>query len=717
MTIKQLYHRLKRISWYKYHRDLFLKNPNRLLAFKGTLVIGTLVISMVVLGLPFYGVTLGLGALAGVLSETEDHPKGRLKSMALKTISFAISSFSVELLQPYPILLGLGLSFSTVVFILLGGIGERYRGVTFGALLIGVYTMIGAQISPNWYIQPILLTLGAFIYGAFSYVVLLLKPYSLLNEQLARGFYALSDYFDKKAGLFPSDAQTENEIRTDLALLNIQIVESLDTCKEVLNSYGEAQKNQRQLQPYLHYFMVLQGLHERATSSHERYDLLTANPANGELIGGIRQLLHELAFATKNFAESLLTGDPYKHPMALGWLVDTINGFLQANKQKGSLPLRLLIANITQCHETLEHIDEIHDMESLPKLEKDSRTYFERLRSQLHINHPRLRHALRLSVSFLIGFAVYEYFNIEKGEWIVLTILFVLQPSFSETRKRLLERTIGTLMGVVIGVSIIRLFSFSGQILLLITSAYLFLIWMKRRYSVGVVFITIFVLCAFNIISNKGVEVMAPRLIDTLIGAFISFIVVRFLWPEWQYKKLPGLLSEVINKNTAYFKVILDEYQNPTTDDLKYRIARREAHRADNALVKVWQNMQFDPQKQQQLNKTAFTLTYLNHALLSYLSALGAHRTDNKDETLQILVHENDILNTLEDAFNWLTAQNDSVLEPIEKKLNAISTQLLSTNKYTTQMQYVLLYNITLVTLQILEQARLFRLTSPMGKS
>ena len=711
MAVKRLSFNLKQISWYRYYRNLFLKNPNRLLAFKGTIVIGSLVILMMVLGLPFYAVTLGLGALAGALSETEDHPNGRLKSMALKVLSFAISSFSVELLQPYPILLGLGLSLSTIAFILLGGISERFRGVTFGALLIGVYTMIGAPISPNWYLQPILLSLGAFIYGAFSYVILLLKPYSLLNQQLAIGFYALSDYFNEKSKLFPSDGQRDKAIRAKLALLNIQIVEALDTCKEVLNSYGESLKNQQPLQPYLHYFMVLQELHERATSSHERYDLLTTNPANIELIGGIDQLLHELALATKNFAESLLTGSPYEHPKALGWLIGTINGLLKADKSKGTLSLRLLIKNLTQCNETLKHIHENYDQDSLPKLEKDTRSYFKRLKSQLNRKHPRMRHALRLSLSFLIGFAVYQYFGLAKGEWIVLTILFVLQPSFSETRKRLLERTIGTLLGVVIGVLVIRLFSFSGQIVLLVTSAYLFFIWMKRRYSVGVIFITIFVLCAFNIMSDKGVEVMAPRLINTLIGAFISFAVVRFLWPEWQYKKLPGLLSEVVHKNTAYFKAILEEYQNPTTDDLNYRIARREAHRADNALVKVWQNMQLDPQKQQQLNKTAFKLTYLNHALLSYLSALGAHRTQQKTETLQILVFENEILKALDDAFNWLTAQNIKEIEPIENTLRDISDKLLTKNKDITQMQYILLYNIVHVTMQILEQAKLFNLT------
>ena len=413
--------------------------------------------------------------------------------------------------------------------------------------------------------------------------------------------------------------------------------------------------------------------------------------------------------ATQNFAQSLLTGVPYKHPIALDWLIQTIQNLQQNKELKPTLSIKLLVRNLSKSHQTLKNIHKNQDTHLFPKLEKETRTYFERLKIQFNINHPRMRHALRLSISFLIGFAIYKYFHIAKGEWIVLTILFVLQPSYSETRRRLLQRTLGTLAGVIIGILVIQLFSFSGQIVLMLAAAYLFLFWMKRKYSIGVIFITIFVLCVFNIIANKGVDVMAPRLIDTLIGAFISFIVVRFLWPEWQYKKLPTLLSDVILKNTAYFKAILNEYKNHEKDDLAYRISRREAHRADNALVMAWQNMQLDPPKYQKLKNTAYTLTYLNHALLSYLSALGAHRNQH---TKQLVEFENHILKALDEAYDWLTTQNNSKIESIEDSLEEISTQLLTTNKESSQMQYILLHNIAEVTLQILEQAKLFKQNS-----
>ncbi|RPD97972.1 TIGR01666 family membrane protein [Aureibaculum marinum] len=704
---------LKQITWFTSFKTTFLSDPNRLLSIKATFVIGVLVVLMVSLGVPFYGVTLGLGALAGALSETDDHPNGRLKSMALKVFSFAISSFSVELLQPYPILLGVGLVVSTIVFILIGGLSERFRGVTFGGLLVGIYAMIGTHISPNWYIQPILLTSGALIYGLFSYTLLRIKPYSLLEEQLARGFSALSLYLNEKSKLFPSDKDTENEIRTKLALLNVQTVEALDKCKEVLNSYRESLTDQQPLQPYMYYFIVLQSLHERAASSHDSYDVLSTDPSNSYAIGGIRQLLQELSKATQKFAKSLLTGVQYKHPTSLDWLVNAVHNSVKNNELTPSLPIKLLIRNLTESHYSLKNIYKNRNSILIPKLEKDTRSYFERFKSELSINHPKMRYALRLSISFLIGYFVYQYFNIEKGEWIVLTILFVLQPSYSETRKRLFHRILGTLVGVISGILVINLFSFYGQLVLMITSAYLFFFWVKRKYSISTIFITIFVLCAFNIIANIGVDVMAPRLIDTLIGAFITFTVVRFLWPNWQYKKLPSLLSEVILKNTAYLKAILSEYKNPNTDDdLSYRIARREAHRADNALAMAWQNMQLDPQKHQKLKKTAFQLTYLNHALLSYLSALGAHRGKQTQDPLTIVIFEKNILKSLEEAFGWLTTEtNNTVINTIEDDLEELRIQLQSKKEEEIRIEYNLLYNITEVTIRILKQAKLFKQT------
>ena len=699
--------RIRNKLWYVSIKQAFLRKPDLMMAAKATFAIALLAVPFVIAGKSFFAITLALGTLAGALSETDDHPKGRIKSLGLKVVSFGISSLAVELLRPYPILLGLGLGLSTIVFLLIGGLGERYRGVTFGAMLVGIYAMLGAEISPEWYWQPILLPAGALFYGLISLVFLYYHPWRLLEEQLARGFFALSKYLDFKASLFPSDEKQQGKLRNQLALQNVKVVDALERCKEVLNSYGDALNDDTPLRPYLRYFMLLQGLHERAASSHERYDLLSSDPENQELLEGIGQTLLQLSQATRQFADSLLTGTPYRHPVSLGWVVNVLNDHLQKHGASQTHPLALLVRNLTRSHQSLVNLSENQQRSMTPQLAKDNRTVGERLKNQLSLSHPRLRHAIRLSLCFLLGFAISEGFNVAKGEWIILTSLFVCQPSYSETRRRLFQRILGTISGVIGGVLIVQLLpTVAGQLVLLLAAAFAFFVWLRRKYAVSVIFITIFVLSAFNLIANKGVAVMWPRLLDTLIGAALAYGTVRLLWPDWQHKRLPQLLNHALLKNTAYFRAIIREYQQPSTDDdLNYRIARREAHQADNALVLAWQDMQVEPKKRQQFQNQAFTLTYLNHALLSYLSAFGAHREQQQNPNAELLQFANKILQALQETNQTDKTNTRQDNKDLQTILEQIRQHIKAPEQGSNRMQFTLLYNIADVTNQLLHQA------------
>ncbi|MBN2069664.1 MAG: FUSC family protein [Opitutales bacterium] len=694
---------LRRKSWYESARRAFWRNPDRLMAAKATLAMACLAIPLVLAGYPFFAVSLSLGALAGALSETDDHPRGRIRSLALKVVSFAVSSLSVSLLSPYPVLLGLGLALSTIVFLLIGGLSERYRGVTFGTILVGIYAMIGASISPAWYWQPVLLPSGALFYGLFSLLLLCIHPWRLLEEQLSRGFQALARYMELKAELFPSDELIQAKVRHQLALQNVRVVDALDRCKDVLNSYRDVLPDDAPLTPYLRYFMLLQSLHERAASSHERYDLLSNESANRDLMEGIGQALLQLAQAVRLFADSLLTGVPYRHPVSLGWTINMLNDQVAQGRIKDSSDLPLLVNNITRSHRSMQTLSDEFFRSIAPRLARDNRSLRRRFLDQLTWSNPRLRYALRLSSCFLVGFAVSELLNLRKGEWVVLTCLFVLQSSYGETRRRLFQRILGTITGVVGGVLLIQLLpTTEGQLLFMLTSAYCFFAWLRRNYSVSVVFITTFVLCAFNLVSSQGVNLMLPRIIDTLIGSGLSILAVRLLWPDWQSKRLPVLINDALQKNAAYFAAIIHEYRRSfDDDDLPYRIARRAAHRADNALVLAWQDIQLEPGKRRNFTSQAFTLTYHNHALLSYISAFGAHRQQQHAGAAEMLSIADAVLFALLHATDSATEHTPAQRCDICDLLEQIKVAMQTSQQPVLKQKLTLLYNIADVTRQI----------------
>ncbi|RUT79612.1 YccS family putative transporter [Ancylomarina longa] len=705
-------------SWFtnqkKVLTDLWIQQlwryPNRLFALKAVIAMGILIIPFVLTGFSFLGVTLGLGALAGALSETDDHPKGRIKALIITIISFAISSLSVEILRPYSILFGIGLISSTFSFIIIGGLGERYRGITFGALLIAIYTMLGYDISPNWYWQPILLSAGALCYGLLSLLLLTFKPSRLLEEQLSQGFEDLSLYIKEKSRLFPSETKAQEKIRNRLAGLNIQLVNTLERCKNVINSYADALDDQNELRPYLHKFLLLQSLHERAASSHERYDLLSNDPDNRKILEGLGQLLVQLSLACHEVSKSLVMSTPYHHPISIRWTVSALQNQMKQQKAAGKRnELSLLLRNLTQSHLSLQNMNYNTDTGVLPRVDRDNRSVGERFMAQMSWTHPRLRYAIRLSTCFLIGYLLNVYLNLEKGDWILLTSLFVCQPSYSETRRRLFQRILGTISGVVLGIILVQLLpTTGGQLLLMLASAFAFFVWLKKNYAISVVFVTTFVIAAFNLIAGKGIVVMVPRVMDTIIGATLAIAVVRLMWPDWQYKRLPGLLTAALERNKNYFSTILKEYQVTQEDDLNYRIARHRAHQADNALVLAWRGMKLEPKKRQKFQKRAFSLTYLNHALLSYLSALGAHRNLNhyigKDEMQMYQKVEWE----LEKAIGALQDNNpcDSTLG-LHDFLEELGQELAEMEKGTQRQKLVLLYNIAEVTEQLIREASL----------
>ena len=80
-----------------------------------------------------------------------------------------------------------------------------------------------------------------------------------------------------------------------------------------------------------------------------------------------------------------------------------------------------------------------------------------------------------MSIVLLIGYVFVQVSNIEYGYWVLLTALFVSQPNFNATKRRLRLRIVGTLIGIILGYTILYFVpSIEGQLLVLILSGVLF---------------------------------------------------------------------------------------------------------------------------------------------------------------------------------------------------------------------------------------------------
>nr|VUD29828.1 efflux (PET) family inner membrane protein YccS [Raoultella sp. NCTC 9187] len=220
-------------------------------------------------------IPLTLGVVAAALTDLDDRLTGRLRNLAITLVCFFIASASVELLFPWPWLFALGLTLSTTGFILLGGLGQRYATIAFGALLIAIYTMLGVTLYDRWYLQPLFLLTGAVWYNLLTLAGHIIFPIRPLQDNLARSYELLARYLDLKSRMFDPDIEDESQAPLyDLAIANGQLVATLNQTKTSLLTRLRGDRGQRGTRRTLQYYFVAQDIHERASSSHIQYQTL-----------------------------------------------------------------------------------------------------------------------------------------------------------------------------------------------------------------------------------------------------------------------------------------------------------------------------------------------------------------------------------------------------------------------------------------------------------
>jgi YccS/YhfK family integral membrane protein len=236
------------------------------------------------------------------------------------------------------------------------------------------------------------------------------------------------------------------------------------------------------------------------------------------------------------------------------------------------------------------------------------------------------RHALRLTVALVAGYGIKSLIHPTLGYWILLTTLFVCQPNYSSTRQRFWQRIAGTVLGLVAGWALITLFPEPRiQRLIAVAAGVVFFAYRGGRYTLATGAITLMVVCCFNQVVD-GYGILWPRLIDTLIGSLLSGFAVFFILPDWHSRQIHRVVAAPLAASGRYLRRLMRQYDTGKRDDLAYRVARREAHNADAALSTTLSNMLQEPGPFRKDAELCLLILVRSHTVLSYLSALGAHR-------------------------------------------------------------------------------------------
>jgi len=612
------------------------------------LTLGSLMAACGYTGHPDAVIPLFLGAIASALAETDDSWRGRLRAQLVTLACFAAMAFAVEALFGLPLLFITGLALAAFSLTMLGAVEARYKAIAYATLILGMYATLGIENMTSSHgaaavrgREPLLLLAGAAWYGVFSVLWCAAFPAQPVQARLVTLFGVLGNFVRFKASLFePLRGIDIERKRLSLAQLNAEVVTELNAAKESIFRRIGARAPTGRISRYRGLYLIAQDVHERASSSHDDYNALADAFFHSDLLYRCQRVLDLQGIACQRLAVSIERREPFEVGTETVQALADLRSAIAHERARASTPERLvLLASVEALARNLAQLDgqltgasqpsaragrtEMGLFDRSPRSWRDA---VERVRRQLTPRSPLFRHALRLSIALVAGYGVMHLIHPAQGYWILLTTLFVCQQTYGDTISRMGQRIAGTALGVVAGWALLQLFPQPlVQSVIAVVAGVLFFATRTTRYLLATASMTLLVLMCFNQVGDSGV-LLVPRLVDTAIGSAIAGLAVLLVLPHWQARRINELAAAALRGHAGYLRQIVAQYRTGARDHLDYRLARRNDHNADAALSTAVSDMFREPGYVRPRAGVALRFLIRSHTLLSYLSALGAHR-------------------------------------------------------------------------------------------
>nr|MBA3673215.1 FUSC family protein [Gemmatimonadaceae bacterium] len=175
-----------------------------------------------------------------------------------------------------------------------------------------------------------------------------------------------------------------------------------------------------------------------------------------------------------------------------------------------------------------------------------------------------LRFAARLAVVTTAAVALAHVFSLERGYWMTVTVIVIMQPYTGVTFTRALQRVAGTVLGALLAAALGAAFHDPRAILVI---AFLFVgccvALLPLNYAIFSIFLTpTFVLLAE---ASAGDWNLAPlRAANTVLGGALALLGARVLWPSPERARFPVYAAAALRACAAYLRNVVSHYDDPS---------------------------------------------------------------------------------------------------------------------------------------------------------
>ncbi|MDK0812007.1 FUSC family protein [Clostridium perfringens] len=207
--------------------------------------------------------------------------------------------------------------------------------------------------------------------------------------------------------------------------------------------------------------------------------------------------------------------------------------------------------------------------------------------SSLKMKNLRVAYSLKLAIAVSLIMFIVDLFKIPQGRWIVTSVYVVIQPYEEETLTKAIKRFKGTIIGVIIYISIFTFFPhiIPLELLLLIL---MFLYFVQKDYEKKVVCTALMTL-SFGLSRSTVGSLAFYRFLFVIIGIVIALGINKIIFPQSIKNSIYDLKErylELTNKLLYELKSILyEEKYNENTIKLLLDCNLIESKLMENKLI------------------------------------------------------------------------------------------------------------------------------------
>jgi len=612
------------------------------------------------------GLTLSLGALCICTIDTPGPVMHKRNAMAIGNLFL----FAVAVITGFARLnvytLGLEVTLFSFLFSMFTVYGNRAASVGTSALLVMIF-MMDKAVKPDEVVgYSVIILLGGIWYMLFALVFFGIRPYRAAQQILGENIADIADFLRLKAAFYMPDTDIDENYKK-LVSQQIKVSQHQDAVREILfKSRVMVKESTSASRILLLTFVDLVDMFEQIMATHYDYTHIREKYKDTGVLGEIAIVLQHMAEEVDNISFMVISntrnkfkGDFVEELEHLKSRIDTIGKNDQATS---TLALKKILINLRDLNDRIKSIYRYYNSKYSETLMGGTydNEYAKFVTHQDYAAHiffdnfsfssTAFKHALRVALVCLIGFIMGKTVaNGHHSYWILLTIIVILKPGFSLSKQRNYQRLIGTVIGGIAGIVILRFIpNKDTQFILLIVLMIGTYSFTRLNYVVSVLFMTPYVLILFKFL---GVGLLVrEREIDTVIGSTIALIASYLIFPSWEFDQIQDILKDVIYANLNYLVKIAESITGIDVGVIEYKLARKDVFVKSANLSASFERMTSEPKRKQKKVKDIHKFVVLNHILSSYIATVastigGKKNYQNQAEELKLIKRSIAVLN------------------------------------------------------------------------